>query len=98
MKYRIVSIKEVRECPTHRLDPQHYLPHHKTGECFKGRAKGQKATLLFLAKMVVESWCKVSTRCPNCHHHLDRYDPWDQMERDIDSLDVFLEGREVKGK
>ena len=31
MKYRMVSIKEIQECPAHRLDPQHYIPHHKTG-------------------------------------------------------------------
>ncbi len=88
MKYRMVSIKEIQECPAHRLDPQHYIPHHKTGECFKGKVK--KGTLLSLAKQVVESWCWVPTRCIQCNHHLDRYEKWDEMERAIDALDAFL--------
>lgn len=33
MKARMVSIKEILSCPQKRLDPQHYLPEHKTDEC-----------------------------------------------------------------
>ena len=30
---RAVSIKEIKSCPSLRLDAQHYLPTHKTEEC-----------------------------------------------------------------
>ena len=40
---RIVPISEVASCPTHRLDPEHYMPVHRTWECRHGtklRTKG----------------------------------------------------------
>ena len=40
---RIVRLKEVKSCPTLRLDPSHYIPRHRRWECRKGdrlRSKG----------------------------------------------------------
>lgn len=33
MKDRIVSSKEIAECPGKRLDAQHYIPVHKKDQC-----------------------------------------------------------------
>lgn len=33
MKSRVVTLSEIASCPLHRMDPDHYLPEHKTGEC-----------------------------------------------------------------
>jgi len=41
---RIVRLREVKSCPTLRLDPSHYIPKHKTWECKKGdrlRSRGR---------------------------------------------------------
>jgi len=40
---RIVPFSEISSCPTHRLDPEHYTPVHRTWECKHGtrlRTKG----------------------------------------------------------
>lgn len=41
MRDRMISSREIAECPHHRLDPGHYIPRHKTEEC-GGRHKGRK--------------------------------------------------------
>jgi len=33
---RIVRLKEVKSCPTLRLDPSHYIPRYRKWECRKG--------------------------------------------------------------
>ena len=33
---RIVRLREVKDCPTLRLDPSHYIPRHRRWECRKG--------------------------------------------------------------
>ena len=41
---RIVRLKEVKACPTLRLDPSHYIPRHREWECKKGdrlRSRGR---------------------------------------------------------
>ncbi len=37
MKYRVVPYSEIESCPDHRLDPEHYIPRHKTEEHRKRR-------------------------------------------------------------
>jgi len=40
---RIVPFSEIGSCPAHRLDPEHYIPVHRTWECRHGtklRTKG----------------------------------------------------------
>ena len=46
---RIVPLSEVESCPTHRLDPEHYIPVHRTWECRHG-------TRLRTKGAVVEAW------------------------------------------
>lgn len=38
VKYRVVMSSEIARCPQHRLDPQHWIPRHKTEQC--GRKAG----------------------------------------------------------
>jgi len=33
---RIVRLREVKDCPTLRLDPSHYIPKHRESKCKKG--------------------------------------------------------------
>ena len=33
MKYRIITISEINKCHNHRLDPDHYMPSHRTEDC-----------------------------------------------------------------
>ena len=33
---RVVRLKEVKDCPSLRLDPSHYIPRHRRWECRKG--------------------------------------------------------------
>ena len=33
MKTIIVTLKQVRECPTHNLSVEHWLPEHKVEQC-----------------------------------------------------------------
>ena len=32
----IVRLREVKDCPSLRLDPSHYIPKHRRWECRKG--------------------------------------------------------------
>jgi len=35
MKTKIINFNDVKECPTHNLSPNHWIPEHKTEECDK---------------------------------------------------------------
>jgi len=57
MQIRIVSNKEIEECPALRLDAEHYIPLHKTWECEHGaklRIKGALVTAFLLGKITSE--------------------------------------------
>jgi hypothetical protein len=33
IQFRAVPLSEIASCPSRRLDPEHYLPTHRTWEC-----------------------------------------------------------------
>lgn len=48
-QFRIVSLAEINSCSCKRLDPQHYLPIHRTWEC-------KHKTKLRTKKAIVNTW------------------------------------------
>ena len=43
---RIISSKELAECPAMRLDPSHYIPTHRRWECRHGTRLRSRGALI----------------------------------------------------
>lgn len=43
VKYCIVMSSDIAKCPQQRLDPQHWIPRHKTAQCGGRKAWRKKS-------------------------------------------------------
>jgi len=43
---RIVRLREVKDCPSLRLDPSHYIPRHRRWECRHGTRLRSRGALI----------------------------------------------------
>jgi len=59
LQFRAVPISEITTCPTKRLDPEHYLPTHRTWECKQAdklRTKGALVKAWLTDKITTEQF------------------------------------------